>query len=58
MKDKERQDGVWIEVKIGRNIREYECSICGHHDNKHTAIRGHYCWYCGSKMSDVKYLEE
>ena len=57
MKDKERQDGIWIEVKIGSNIREYECSVCGHHDNKHTAVRGHYCWYCGSKMNDVKYLD-
>lgn len=58
MEDNERQDGTWIEIKNGFGIREYECSVCGHHDNKHTAIRGHYCWYCGSKMNDVKYLEE
>lgn len=53
-----KQNGIWIETKNSLGIREYECSICGHHDNKHTAIRGRYCWYCGSKMEDVKYLEE
>lgn len=55
---KEKQGGIWIETKNSLNIREYKCSVCGHSDNKHTAIRGHYCWYCGSKMDDVKYLED
>ena len=54
----EKQGGIWIERKNDLGIREYECSVCGHRDNKHTAIRGHYCWYCGSKMDDIKYLEE
>ena len=54
----EKQSGIWIERKNDLGNREYECSVCGHGDNKHTAIRGHYCWYCGSKMDDIKYLEE
>lgn len=56
--EEEQQGGTWIETKNGLTIREFKCSICGHSDNKHTAIRGHYCWYCGSKMNDMKYLEE
>lgn len=54
----EKQSSIWIERKNDLGIREYECSVCGHRDNKHTAIRGHYCWYCGSKMDDIKYLGE
>ena len=54
----EKQSGFWIERKNDLGNREYECSVCGHRDNKYTAIRGHYCWYCGSKMDDIKYLEE
>lgn len=29
---------------------QYRCSNCDNADNKHTAIRGHYCWFCGAKM--------
>ena len=53
-----KQINYIIERKNDLGIREYECSVCGHRDNKHTAIRGHYCWYCGSKMDDIKYLGE
>ena len=41
--------GRWIEkmVPVGRY---FECSKCGAHENKHTAIKGRYCWRCGAKM--------
>ena len=41
--------GYWIEKKstVGRY---FECSNCGAHENKHTAIKGYYCWRCGAKM--------
>ncbi len=55
--DKERH-GVWIEKKNGICGIGYECSCCGHSDNKHTAFKGHYCWYCGAVMDEVKYLAE
>ena len=44
--------GRWIEIKtiIGE---ELVCSLCRNHDNPKTAIRGHYCWFCGAKM-DLK----
>ena len=28
----------------------FECSNCHKPENKHTAIKGKYCWYCGAKM--------
>ena len=42
----------WIEREfpLGKN---YECSNCQHIDGKHTAFRGHYCWYCGAKMDEI-----
>lgn len=42
--------GHWI--KREGFITEYECSVCQHSDSKLTAIRGHYCWYCGAKMDE------
>jgi hypothetical protein len=44
--------GYWIETPPNFPIhgRYFTCSVCGKHDNKNTAIRGHYCWNCGSKM--------
>lgn len=42
--------GRWIE-KSAQAIKIYfECSHCGAHENKHTAIKGYYCWRCGAKM--------
>ena len=42
--------GRWIEKTIPIGTREYECSVCHHNENKHTVIKGCYCWYCGAKM--------
>ena len=41
----------WIEKNciIGKY---FECSNCYKPENKHTAITGKYCWYCGAKMDD------
>lgn len=41
--------GYWIEKKSAAG-RYFECSNCGAHENKHTAIKGYYCWRCGAKM--------
>lgn len=41
--------GYWIEKKSAVG-RYFECSNCGAHENKHTAIKGYYCWRCGAKM--------
>lgn len=41
--------GWWIE-KMAYGCRYFECSKCGAHENKHTAIKGRYCWGCGAKM--------
>lgn len=41
--------GRWIE-KSAPTGKYFECSHCGAHENKHTAIKGHYCWRCGAKM--------
>lgn len=41
--------GRWIEKKTAVG-RYFECSNCGAHENKHTAIKGYYCWRCGAKM--------
>ena len=42
--------GRWIERKTGEGRKYYECSACGRGENRHTAIRGRYCWACGTKM--------
>ena len=39
----------WIE-KTDLAGKYFECSHCGAHENKHTAIKGYYCWRCGAKM--------
>ena len=42
--------GRWIEKSdLARKIY-FECSHCGAQENKHTAIKGYYCWRCGAKM--------
>lgn len=41
--------GYWIEKKSAVG-RYFECSNCGAHENKHTAIKGYYFWRCGAKM--------
>lgn len=41
--------GRWIEKMVPVGIY-FECSKCGAHENKHTAIKGKYCWRCGAKM--------
>ena len=41
--------GKWIEDDTPF-AKQRKCSICGKRDNPKTAIRGHYCWYCGAKM--------
>ena len=44
--------GRWIE-KSAQAIKIYfECSHCGAQENKHTAIKGYYCWRCGAKMDE------
>jgi len=44
--------GRWIE-KTAHDRRQYfECSNCGKQENKHTAIRGGFCWNCGAKMDE------
>lgn len=46
--------GRWIE-KTAPAVRKYfECSKCGAHENKHTAILGGYCWRCGARMDGAK----
>jgi hypothetical protein len=46
--------GQWIE-KTAHDRRQYfECSNCGKQENKHTAIRGGFCWNCGAKMDETK----
>ena len=42
--------GRWIEKTVPEGCRYFECSNCGAHENRHTAIKGYYCWRCGSKM--------
>lgn len=42
--------GRWIEKTAPDGHRYFECSKCGAHENKHTAIKGRYCWGCGAKM--------
>ena len=42
--------GRWIEKTAPARKIYFECSHCGAQENKHTAIRGYYCWRCGAKM--------
>ena len=42
--------GQWIEKTVPEGCRYFECSNCGAHENRHTAIKGYYCWRCGAKM--------
>ena len=42
--------GRWIEKSAPACKLYFECSHCGAHENKHTAVRGYYCWRCGAKM--------
>ena len=42
--------GRWIEKTGPEGRRYFECSNCGAHENRHTAIKGYYCWRCGAKM--------
>ena len=44
------QHGRWIEKTVPEGCRYFECSNCGAHENRHTAIKGYYCWRCGAKM--------
>lgn len=44
--------GRWIEKEAPAVRRYFECSNCGAHENKHTAIKGYYCWRCGAKMDE------
>ena len=45
--------GRWIEKTTPEGRRYFECSNCGAHENKHTAVKGGYCWRCGAKMDGV-----
>ena len=42
--------GRWIEKSAPARKIYFECSHCGAQENKHTAIKGYYCWRCGAKM--------
>ena len=42
--------GRWIEKSAPARKVYFECSHCGAQENKHTAIKGYYCWRCGAKM--------
>ena len=42
--------GRWIEKSAPARKIYFECSHCGAQENKHTAIKGYYCWRCGTKM--------
>lgn len=42
--------GEWI-VADTPFVRQRKCSLCGNCDNPKTALKGHYCWYCGAKMA-------
>ena len=48
------QHGRWIEKTAPAVHKYYECSKCGAHENKHTAIKGRYCWRCGAKMDGAE----
>lgn len=40
----------WIEKEAPAARKYFECSNCSAHENKHTAIKGYYCWRCGVMM--------
>lgn len=42
--------GRWIEKSAPARKIYFECSHCGAQENKHTSIKGYYCWRCGAKM--------
>lgn len=42
--------GRWILRKEPDGHLCFGCSNCGKIENKHTAIKGKYCWSCGAKM--------
>mgnify|MGYP004661731399 CR=1 FL=1 len=44
--------GHWIEKIAADGHRYFECSKCGAHENRHTAIKGRFCWGCGAKMDE------
>ena len=48
------QHGRWIEKTAPAVHKYYECSNCGAHENKHTAIKGRYCWRCGARMDGAE----
>lgn len=49
----------WIEKRDPDKRRYFECSNCHSHENKHTAIKGKYCWNCGAVMDrSINYIIE
>lgn len=42
----------WIKKSGPGFGTKYQCSNCTNHDNASTAIRGHYCWFCGARMDE------
>ena len=46
--------GRWFEKTAPAVHKYYECSNCGAHENKHTAIKGRYCWRCGARMDGAE----
>lgn len=44
--------GHWIEKSAPARKIYFECSHCGAQENKHTEIKGYYCWRCGAKMDE------
>lgn len=49
--------GRWIEKTAHVRHSYFECSNCGAHENKHTAIKGRFCWSCGAIMDgDTQWL--
>ena len=44
--------GRWIEKSAPARKIYFECSHYGAQENKHTAIKGYYCWRCGAKMDE------
>ena len=44
--------GHWIEKSAPARKIYFECSHCGAQENKHTVIKGYYCWRCGAKMDE------
>lgn len=53
----EVRHGRWIEKTAHVRHSYFECSNCGAHENKHTAIKGRFCWSCGAIMDgDTQWL--